>query len=49
MNKNWCWFLVIDERGDVSEAFNSKFGADGWAEDHGGIVIKVKQVIKEEE
>jgi len=43
-NENWCWFLVIDKRGDVSEAFNSLPGAEGWQEDHGGIIIKVKEV-----
>lgn len=41
---NWCWFLVVDERGNVDESFNSIAGAEGWKEDHGGIIVKVKEV-----
>lgn len=40
----WCWYLVVDSKGNVDEAFNSKIGAEVWVEDHGGIIIKVKEV-----
>jgi len=42
-NEQWRWFLVITDSGDVSEAFNSLPGAEGWQEEHGGIIIKVKE------
>lgn len=40
---NYRWYLVVDSKGNVEEAFNSKIGADQWADDHGGTVIKVKE------
>jgi len=43
-NDHWCWFLVISERGDVHQAFNSLFGATDWKEKYGGIIVKVKEV-----
>jgi len=48
MNQNWVWHLVVDETGDVKEAFNSLYGAERWAEDHGGYVVKVKEVQNNE-
>ena len=39
----WRWYLVVDSKGNVEEAFNSKFGAESWVEDNGGIIVKVKE------
>ena len=43
-DKDWCWYLVIDEDGNVEEAFNSEFGAEYCLEELGsGFIVKVKE------
>lgn len=42
--KDWCWYLVVDEEGNIEEGFNSKIAAEDWAEEYGGEVLKVKEV-----
>jgi len=45
MNREDCvWYLVIDDDSGGNEVFNSRHGAEGWAEEHDGTVIKVKEV-----
>lgn len=41
---NYTWYLVIDHKGNVLEAFNSYEGAEQWQEEHGGRVVKVQEV-----
>ena len=41
----WCWYLVIDDAGNVDEAFNSEIGANLWSVENGGTVIKVKESV----
>ena len=40
---DYRWYLVVDSKGNVEEAFNSKIGAEDWVKDHGGIIVKVKE------
>lgn len=42
-NNDWRWYLVIDEQGNVDEAFNSLDGAEDWKVRNGGNIIKVKE------
>ena len=44
MRDDWRWFIVVDDEGNCDEVFNSKMGAEVWAVEHGGTVIKVKEV-----
>ena len=45
MNIEDCvWYIVLDDDRGGSEVFNSKPGAEGWAEEHGGTVVRVKEV-----
>ena len=30
--KNWRWYLVIDDKGNIRDGFNSRQGAEEWAE-----------------
>ena len=40
----WRWYLVVDDEGNVEEAFNSFAGAADYAENYGGTIIPVKEV-----
>ena len=41
--EDWIWYLVVDENGNVDEAFNSPEGAEEYQEVWGGIIIPVKE------
>ena len=41
---DWVWYLVVDEEGNIDEGFNSFVGAKLWTDEHGGTIIKVKEV-----
>lgn len=41
--EDWIWYIVVDERGNILEGFNSEFGAEHWRELNGGIIIPVKE------
>ena len=44
---DWRWYLVVDEQGNIQEGFNSLVGATIYWEEHGGIIVKVKQETAE--
>jgi hypothetical protein len=37
------WYLVVDAKGNVDEAFNSLEGARNWKKNNGGHIVKVKE------
>lgn len=40
--ESWRWYIVVEEFGDSKEVFNSRLGAEEWAKEWGGNVIRVK-------
>lgn len=40
--KDWKWYLVVNENGNVLDSFNSADGAEGYVEAWGGDVIPVR-------